>query len=185
MRVGVLALQGAVWEHLRAVSTLGHTGVEVRLPKHLEGLEAIILPGGESTAMRRLIEESGLLAPLVEFARTKPTLGTCAGAILLAARIEPSEQSPHLGVLDATVYRNAYGSQLSSFTCTGEVAGLADFPMVFIRAPRFEALGPDVRVIARCQAQVVGVRAGHIWALAFHPEMTPDLRLHELFLRPV
>ncbi|MBT9156660.1 MAG: Pyridoxal 5'-phosphate synthase subunit PdxT [Firmicutes bacterium] len=184
MRVGVLALQGAVKEHLRAVRRLGHTGVEVRLPEQLEGLDAIILPGGESTAMRRLLDKAGLLLPLQEFVLSKPTLGTCAGAILLAKRIEPSLEAPVLGVLDVTVERNAYGSQLDSFTCRGDVAGLQDFPLVFIRAPRFAGLGPNVSVLASCNGQIVGVRAGHTWALAFHPELTEDLRLHEMFLRP-
>ncbi len=184
MRVGVLALQGAVREHLRAVKRLGHTGVEVRLPEHLEGLSAIILPGGESTAMRRLLDKAGLMLPLRDFASKRPTLGTCAGAILLAKRIGPSPEEPVLGVLDVTVHRNAYGSQLDSFTCRAEVAGLPDFPLVFIRAPRFTDLGPGVRPLALCNEQIVGVRAGHVWALAFHPELTEDLRLHEMFLLP-
>lgn len=183
MRVGVLALQGAVRENLCAVIRLGHSGVEVRLPEHLEGLDAIVLPGGESTAMRRLLDKAELLFPLREFVLRKPTLGTCAGAILLAQRIESSLETPVLGVLDVTVERNAYGSQLDSFTCKAEVAGVPEFPLVFIRAPRFSNLGPGVNVVATCRDQIVGVRAGHIWALSFHPELTEDLRLHEMFLR--
>ncbi len=183
MRVGVLALQGAVREHLRAVQRLGHTGIEVRLPHHLHGLDAIILPGGESTAMRRLLDKAELLLPLREFVLRKPTLGTCAGAILLAKRLEPAGEAPVLGVLDVTVQRNAYGSQMDSFTGAGDVAGVSDFPLVFIRAPRFTALGPNVSAVALWQNHIVGVRAGLLWALAFHPELTEDLRLHAMFLR--
>lgn len=183
MRVGVLALQGAVREHLRAVRQLGAIGIEVRLPEHLAGLDAMILPGGESTAMRRLLDKAELLLPLREFVLQKPTLGTCAGAILLARRIEPAYEEPVLGALDVTVERNAYGSQLDSFTCKAEVAGVPDFPLVFIRAPRFSNLGASVSVVATCREQIVGVRAGYIWALSFHPELTEDLRLHEMFLR--
>jgi 5'-phosphate synthase pdxT subunit len=101
----------------------------------------------------------------------------------LARRIEPSFEEPVLSALDVTVERNAFGSQLDSFACKAEVAGVPDFPLVFIRAPRFSNLGPGVSVVATCREQIVGVRAGHIWALAFHPELTEDLRLHELFLR--
>lgn len=182
MRVGVLALQGAFREHLLALKLLGHVGVEVRESYQLEGLDALIIPGGESTAMRKLIDKGSLLGPLREFAACKPTLGTCAGAILLAAHIEGSEVQ-HIGALDIVISRNAYGSQLDSFVHQGRVGGLTDVPMVFIRAPIIRAVGENVEVLARVREDIVAVRQGHVWALTFHPELTRDLRVHEQFLK--
>lgn len=182
MRVGVLALQGAFREHLLALKRLGHLGVEVREAHQLEGLDALIIPGGESTAMRKLIDKGGLMRPLCEFITCKPTLGTCAGAILLAAHIEGGE-GPHIGALDITIRRNAYGSQLDSFVHQGSVGNLKDVPMVFIRAPIIKEAGKNVEVLARVGNDIVGVRQGQLWALTFHPELTTDLRVHEQFLK--
>ena len=182
MRVGVLALQGAVREHLRAVSKLGHQGLPVRNETELNHVDALILPGGESTAMRKLLDQSSLLPALKAFAEQRPILGTCAGAILLSNRIA-AQFTHHIGVLDVTIERNSYGSQLNSFTGRGSVGVINDYPMVFIRAPLFTQVGPDVQVIAEYQGQIVGVRQRNIWALTFHPELTDDLRVHELFLK--
>jgi len=174
MHVGVLALQGAVREHLAAVSKLGHSAVEVRSVRELKQVDALIFPGGESTAMCKLLANSALVPALRSFCKLKPVLGTCAGAILLSGT---------LGVLNVGMKRNAFGSQLDSFTCRGQVESIPDFPMVFIRAPIFTEITPGVRVISEHQGQVVGVRQKNIWALSFHPELTTDLRVHELFLR--
>ena len=182
MRVGVLALQGAFREHLKAVQTLGHEAREVRTSTDLKKIDALILPGGESTAMGRIIARNDLLEPLKEFAAHKPTLGTCAGAILLAKTIANGD-TPYLGVLDITVERNAYGSQLDSFVGRGDVGEIHDFPLVFIRAPLITAVGPAVEVVAAIGRDIVGVRHRNLWALTFHPEMTSDTRLHAWFLQ--
>ncbi|KAF0196038.1 MAG: glutamine amidotransferase [Bacillota bacterium] len=182
VRVGVLALQGAVREHLLAVTKLGHQGIPVRNEAELKHVEALILPGGESTAMRKLLDQAALLPALKTFAVHRPILGTCAGAILLSSRIV-GQPTHHIGVLDVTIERNAFGSQLNSFAGRGSVGAIKDYPMVFIRAPLFTEVGPGVQVIAQYQGQIVGVRQRSIWALAFHPELTEDLRVHELFLK--
>lgn len=184
MEIGILALQGAVREHGQALRQLGAAVHEVRRPAELSGLDGLVLPGGESTAMRRLLDRAELLDPLRQFCRCRPVLATCAGAILLANAIEDSEQV-HLGVLDATIRRNGFGGQLDSFRVTAEVAGVGPFPLVFIRAPYFTRLGPGVQALARVDGRVVGVRQGRLLALSFHPELTTDLRLHQLWLRGV
>src|SRR5918911_1077367 len=151
MRIGVLALQGAFREHLQTLAAIGVEGVPVRLPADLEGLSGLILPGGESTAMRRLIERWGLRQPILDFAATgAPLFGTCAGMIILSKDIEGGEE-PVLPLLDVTVQRNAFGRQLDSFETDLEVPVLGDQPVhaVFIRAPVIENVGPDVDVFAR------------------------------------
>jgi len=184
-RVGVLAVQGAVREHMDALRDIGAEPVAVRLPPDLEGLDALILPGGESTAMRRLIDEYGLREPIQAMARAgTPMLGTCAGMILLAERIEDGDL-PVLGVLDVTVRRNAYGRQLDSYESDLEMPALGDEPLhgVFIRAPVVAEHGPDVEVLARdAEGRPIAVRQGKLLATAFHPELTQDRRLHRLLL---
>ncbi len=184
-RVGVLALQGDVALHERALAACGALGIRVTLPEHLEGLDALILPGGESTTMLRLIESTGLRTPLARFVARRPVLGTCAGLILLAKR---ADRLPHptLAVLDIDATRNGYGRQVHSFTDDVELAPLRTrFEGVFIRAPRITRRGKGVQVIATREQEVVGVRQGKAVALAFHPELTPDTRLHAWFLRDV
>lgn len=184
-RVGVLALQGDVVLHERALAACGAEAVRVTLPAHLEGLEAMILPGGESTTMLRLIESTGLRAPLAAFVAERPVLGTCAGLILLAAR---ADRLPHptFGVIDIDAERNAYGRQVHSFTAPVACEPLgAPIEGMFIRAPRIPRIGRGVEVIARHAGEPVGVRQGRAVALAFHPELTGDTRLHEWFLREV
>ena len=187
--IGVLALQGAFREHVQMVSSLGARAVEVRLPGHLAGLDGLIIPGGESTTMGKLMEEYKLSLPLRAFASDHPVFGTCAGLIMLAARTTDREQ-PLLGVLNVTVRRNAFGRQVQSFEAPVELRlpgedGVSSFPGVFIRAPWVEELGPGVRMIASCEGHIVGVKQGSVLGVAFHPELTEDTRLHAYFLRLV
>jgi 5'-phosphate synthase pdxT subunit len=184
-RIGVLALQGDVREHADAIREVGAEPVAVRLPADLEGLDALILPGGESTTMRRLIDLYGLREPILAMAHAgAPMLGTCAGMILLADRLTDGDE-PVLGLLDVAVRRNAYGRQLDSFEADLEMPALGDEPLhgVFIRAPVVEEVGSGVEVLARDQAgRPIAVRQGRVLATAFHPELTADRRLHQLLL---
>ena len=187
-RIGVLAVQGAVREHVDAIREIGAEPVEVRLPRDLVDLDALILPGGESTAMRRLIDASGLREPIAAMARGgTPMLGTCAGMILLATSVEDGE-APVFGLLDIGVQRNAYGRQLDSFEADLDVEALEGGPLhgVFIRAPGVTQIGPGVEVLARDpDGRPVAVRQGRLLATAFHPELTADRRLHRLLARLV
>jgi len=184
-RVGVLALQGDFARHAASLEALGATAVRVAVPADLEGLDALVLPGGESTTMLRLMESHGLRAPLEAFVRERPVLGTCAGVILLAREADRLP-APTLGVLDVGVGRNAYGRQIDSFEAEVEAAPLGGpFTGVFIRAPRIVRVGSGVEVVARHGAEPVGVRQGRIVGLCFHPELTADLRFHRWFLREV
>jgi 5'-phosphate synthase pdxT subunit len=184
-RIGVLALQGAVREHLNAIREVGGEPVEVRLPRDLAGLDALILPGGESTTMRTLIDLYGLREPILSMARGgAPMLGTCAGMILLANRIGDGEQ-PVLPLLDVEVQRNAYGRQLDSFEADLDVPALGEEPLhgVFIRAPVLSDVGAGVEVLARDpHGRPIAVRQGRVLATAFHPELTGDRRLHRLLV---
>jgi 5'-phosphate synthase pdxT subunit len=187
MKIGILALQGAFREHREVLDALGVDSVEVRVPDHLASVDALILPGGESTTMSRLLDTSGLRAPMAERLRDGlPVLGTCAGMILLATEVadgRPDQQS--FGVVDVTVRRNAYGRQLASFEAPLTVTGLAGraFPGVFIRAPRIERAGEEVEVLAEHDGHPVLARQGAAVVASFHPELAGDLRLHEWFLR--
>jgi len=187
-RIGVLALQGAVREHVAAVREIGAEPVEVRLPRDLVGLDALILPGGESTTMRHLIDTYNLRAPIAAMARAgTPMLGTCAGMILLADRIADGDE-PVFPLLDVEIRRNGYGRQLDSFEADLEVSALGDAPLhgVFIRAPMVSATGPGVEVLARDpDGRPVAVRQGRVLATAFHPELTADRRFHRLLVEMV
>ncbi|CAN5224124.1 pyridoxal 5'-phosphate synthase glutaminase subunit PdxT [soil metagenome] len=179
----MLAVQGAVREHVNAIREIGADAVEVRLPRDLVDLDALILPGGESTAMRKLIDAYGLREPIAALARAgTPMLGTCAGMILLAERNADGEE-PVFGLLDIEVRRNAYGRQLDSFEADLEIPVLGEAPLhgVFIRAPVVTDVGPRTEVLARDpDGQPVAVRTGRILATAFHPELTGDRRMHRL-----
>src|SRR5437899_2920173 len=183
MKIGVLALQGAFIEHIHTLRAIGVEGVEVRLPEHLEGVSGLILPGGESTTMRRLIERWDLRQPILDVAdRGAPIFGTCAGMIVLAREIGGGEE-PILPLLDITVERNAFGRQLDSFEADMSVLVLGDTPVhgVFIRAPIIERSGPNVDVLARLDdGRVVAVRERNIIATAFHPELAGETRFHRL-----
>ena len=185
LRIGVLALQGDVREHATALREVGADPVEVRLPRDLVGLDGLILPGGESTTMRKLIDLYGLREPIQALAHGGAALyGTCAGMILLANRIADGDK-PVLQLLDITVQRNAYGRQLDSFEADLEIPSLGDEPLhgVFIRAPVVSEVGPDVEVLARDpDGRPIAVRQGRVMATAFHPELTGDRRLHRLLL---
>ena len=187
-RVGVVALQGAVREHVNAIREVGAESVEVRLPRDLVGLDALILPGGESTTMRKLIDAYGLLEPILSLARAgAPMLGTCAGMILLADRNTDGDE-PLFGLLDLEVRRNGYGRQLNSFEADLHVAVLGDEPFhgVFIRAPFVTNVGGAAEVLARDADGVpVAVRQGSVLATAFHPELTGDRRLHRLLMEMI
>ena len=184
-RVGVLSLQGDFERHGRTLETLGVEPVRVTLPRDLEGVAALVLPGGESTTMLRLLEATGLRGPLEVFVRTKPVLGTCAGLILLGTGSEDLP-APTLAVIDATVERNAYGRQIDSFSAEVEVPVVGgSFPGVFIRAPRIRRVGPGATVIAQRGDEPVGVRQGQAVGICFHPELTGDLRVHRWFLSEV
>lgn len=187
-KIGVLALQGAFREHLAVLRRLGVGDCEVRLPAHLDDIDALIIPGGESTTMGKLMVEYGLLEPLRGFVSKKPVMGTCAGLVLLSAATTGSVQ-PLLGGLDITVSRNAFGRQIHSFEAPVDVDldqnRDQSFPGVFIRAPLVVSAAENVRVFATFEGQPVGVQQGHLLGVAFHPELTTDTRIHEYFLRLV
>jgi pyridoxal 5'-phosphate synthase pdxT subunit len=187
-RIGVLALQGAVREHVAALRDVGAEPVEVRLPRDLVDLDALILPGGESTTMRKLIDAYGLREPIESMARAgTPMLGTCAGMILLADRIADGDPAV-FRLLDIEVRRNGYGRQLDSFEADLSVPILGDDPLhgVFIRAPIVSAVGPAAEVLARDpDGAPVAVRQGRVLATAFHPELTDDRRMHRLLLEMI
>ena len=184
----MLAVQGAVREHVAALRDVGAEPVEVRLPRDLVDLDALVLPGGESTTMRKLIDAYGLREPIAALARAgAPMLGTCAGMILLADRIDDGDE-PVFRLLDIAVRRNGYGRQLDSFEADLDVPALGHEPLhgVFIRAPIVADVGPRTEVLARDpDGQPVAVRQGRVLATAFHPELTGDRRLHRLFAQLV
>jgi len=183
MRIGVLAVQGAFAEHVATLAAIGVEGVEVRLPADLEDVSGLILPGGESTAQRRLIERWGLREPILDLARSgAPLFGTCAGMILLANDIVDGDPTA-MPLLDIGVRRNAFGRQLDSFEAELPVPMLGDRPVhaVFIRAPIVERVGPGVDVLARLDdGRVVAVRERNVIATAFHPELSGETRFHRL-----
>ena len=188
-RIGVLALQGDVREHLAALDLLGFASLSVRRPGELDSCDGLIIPGGESTTMAKLARIFDLFEPLQQRISTgMPTFGTCAGMILLADRVEDGTVDQEtLGGLDVTVRRNAFGRQVDSFEGDVDFAGLDD-PVhgVFIRAPWVESAGPDVEVLARVAAgdavgRIVAVRQGPLLATSFHPEVGADVRIHRLF----
>ena len=183
MKIGVLAVQGDFIEHVRTFRSIGVDAVEVRLPDDLDGVSGLALPGGESTAMRRLIARWGLRQPILDLAASgAPIFGTCAGMILLAREITGGEE-PVLGLLDVTVRRNAFGRQLDSFEGELAVPMLGDDPVhgVFIRAPVIDRVGEAVEVMARLEdGRIVAVRERNIIATAFHPELAGETRFHRL-----
>ncbi len=184
-RVGVLAIQGAVDKHLQSLERAGAQGELVLRKEDLAGLQALILPGGESTTIAMGLSRLGLIEPIQEFARSGGVvLGTCAGAILLARETD-NHPVPTLGLLDVQAVRNAYGTQVDSFAAPadpGGVSGLEGMRCVFIRAPQFRHLGPDVEVLLRVDEEPVLVRQGRVLASSFHPELGQDDRLHEWLL---
>lgn len=185
-RVGVLALQGDVREHLQILGSLGAEGVEVKRPQQLSSIDALIIPGGESTTIGKMAVRFGLLEPLRSVVDTgMPVYGTCAGMILLASAVTEGDQ-PLIGALDVVVKRNAFGRQNESFEHDLEIEGMTEpFPAVFIRAPWIEKVGSEVEVLATVDGHPVMVRQGHILATSFHPELTQDGRVHQMLLEMV
>lgn len=188
VRIGVLALQGDTREHLAALQEAGADASTVRRRAELDAVDALVIPGGESTTMSHLLREFDLLEPLRErLAGGMPAYGSCAGMILLATEIldagAPGREALPLRAIDMTVRRNAFGRQVDSFEGDIEFEGL-DGPVhaVFIRAPWVERIGPDMRVLAHADEHIVAVRQGSVLATAFHPEMTGDRRVHKLFV---
>ncbi len=187
MRIGVLALQGAFREHCRMLETCGAEALEVRKAKELEGLDGLVIPGGESTTMGKLMTEWGLLEPIRAKAEQGLAIyGTCAGMILLAKEIAASEQ-PRLGLMDTRVVRNAFGRQRESFEADLTVEEISPQPIkaVFIRAPYIEAAGAGVTALAKVGEKIVIARQGRLLATAFHPELTQEESVHRYFLQMI
>jgi 5'-phosphate synthase pdxT subunit len=187
-RIGVLAMQGDFAEHVHHLREVGADAFEVRTRADLERCEGLVIPGGESTTIARLLLAFDLMGPLQDRIREGlPVWGTCAGAILLANDV-PGLDRPPIGAMDISVERNAFGRQIDSFEADLDIAGVEGGPLraVFIRAPAITRVGPGVEVMARLDdGTVVACREGVLWATAFHPELTPDARLHALFARVV
>jgi len=189
LRIGVLALQGDFAEHIAVLRRLGVEAVEVRLAQQLDGLDGLIMPGGESTTFGKLAQDFGLIEPLRQFGRQKPLWGTCAGAIFLSK--DAHRPQPLLELMDITVERNAFGRQVASFEVDLEVPALKavsneDLPFhaIFIRAPLIDSVGDGVQVLARLEdGRIVAAQQGHWLATSFHPELTGDPRFHQYFLR--
>jgi pyridoxal 5'-phosphate synthase pdxT subunit len=184
-RIGVLALQGDFDAHRRRLEELGATAVLVRKPEELDAVDALIIPGGESTTFLKFLERDGFLEKLRDFVRLKPTFGTCAGAILLAKEVDNPQQAT-LAAIDIGVRRNAYGRQINSSIRNGETKlGGSPMEMVFIRAPRIERVGKQVEVLAKAGNDPVLVRQGNVMAATFHPELSEDTRVHQAFIKLV
>lgn len=188
MKIGVLALQGDFAEHITMLKRLGVEPVEVRLPKHLDGLDGLIIPGGESTTIGKLATDYKLIEPLRTFGQRHAVWGTCAGAIFLSKDV--SRDQPLLGLMDIKVARNAFGRQVDSFEAELDVPAVkkatrsdAPYHAVFIRAPIIESVDGDAKVLAALEdGRIVAAQQGHFLATSFHPELTDDTRFHEYFL---
>ncbi|ADP34651.1 pyridoxal 5'-phosphate synthase glutaminase subunit PdxT [Bacillus atrophaeus] len=186
LTIGVLGLQGAVREHIRSIEACGAAGLVVKRPEQLNEVDGLILPGGESTTMRRLIDTYHFMDPLREFAaQGKPLFGTCAGLIILAKEIQGSDNA-HLGVLNVKVERNSFGRQVDSFEADLTIEGLAEpFTGVFIRAPHILEAGEDVEVLSEHGGRIVAAKQDNLLGCSFHPELTDDHRVTELFVQMV
>lgn len=187
MKIGVLSFQGGVIEHLKQIKSLGYEGIEVKEEKDLEEISAIILPGGESTTIGRLLKVTGLMEPLREkIMNGLPTWGTCAGMILLAKEIE-GEEGNHLGVMDIQVRRNAFGSQINSFKTNRIINEVShkEIELVFIRAPFITKVGKRVQVLCKLDNNIVAVKQKNMLATSFHPELTNDVTFLKYFLSDI
>ena len=186
MKIGILALQGAFVEHAKVLDQLGVESVEIRnlddFQKHQSDLSGLILPGGESTTMGKLLRDQDMLIPIREAILSGlPAFGTCAGLILLAKEIT-SQEDCHLGTMDIEVERNAYGRQLGSFYTEAECKGVGQIPMTFIRGPIISSIGEDVEILARVDNQIVAAQEKNMLVTSFHPELTDDVRFHQYFI---
>ncbi|WP_172257581.1 pyridoxal 5'-phosphate synthase glutaminase subunit PdxT [Saccharibacillus deserti] len=182
VKIGVLALQGAVSEHLRSLERAGAEAVSVKRTEQLDGLDGLVIPGGESTTIGKLMRKYGFIERVREFSEAgRPIFGTCAGLIVLAKEIEGQEE-PHLGLMDMKVARNAFGRQRESFETDLPIKGIEQpVRAVFIRAPLIREIGEGVEVLATYNEEMVTAREGHLLVSSFHPELTDDYRLHEYF----
>jgi pyridoxal 5'-phosphate synthase pdxT subunit len=185
VKIGVLALQGAVREHIKSIEECGVEAIAIKRKEELKEVDGLILPGGESTAMRRLIDKYDFMDALKEFAREgKPMFGTCAGLILLAKNIIGHD--PHIGVMDITVERNSFGRQVDSFEADLDIKDVAgSFPAVFIRAPHIVEAGPEVEILSKHNDRIVAAREGQFLGCSFHPELTDNHRLTAYFVEMV
>ncbi|ETE01502.1 pyridoxal 5'-phosphate synthase glutaminase subunit PdxT [Streptococcus pseudopneumoniae] len=186
MKIGILALQGAFAEHARVLDKLGVDSVELRnledFQKYQNELSGLILPGGESTTMGKLLRDQHMMTPIREAILSGlPVFGTCAGLILLAKEITSQDES-HLGTMDMVVERNAYGRQLGSFYTEAECKGVGQIPMTFIRGPIISSVGEDVEILATVDNQIVAAQEKNMLVTSFHPELTDDVRLHQYFI---
>lgn len=186
MEIGILALQGAFVEHEKVLTKLGVESVELRnledFQQYRSSLSGLILPGGESTTMGKLLRDQDMLLPIREAIQSGlPVFGTCAGLILLAKQITSQEES-HLATMDIVVERNAYGRQLGSFYIEADCKGVGKIPMTFIRGPIISSVGEDVEVLAIVNNQIVAAQEKNMLATSFHPELTDDIRLHQYFI---
>ena len=186
MKIGVLCVQGAFAEHIAMLRALGTSPFEIRQKEHLkDSFDGLILPGGESTVMGKLLRDLDLFDPLDQMIRSGlPVFGTCAGLLLLAGRIE-NDQRIYFQAMNLTARRNAYGRQLGSFNRTAPVEGVGDFPMVFIRAPIIKEVGDGCQALAQVDANIVAARQGPLLVTAFHPELTGNPSMHRYFLEQV
>ena len=187
MKIGILALQGAFEEHEKVLDKLGVTSVEIRnlddFQQHQSDLSGLIMPGGESTTMGKLLRDQQMLIPIREAILSGLSVfGTCAGLILLAREITSQEES-HLGTMDIVVERNAYGRQLGSFYTEAECKGVGKIPMIFIRGPIISSLGEDAEILATVDDQIVAAQEKNMLVTSFHPELTDDVRLHQYFIK--
>ncbi|OIB01635.1 glutamine amidotransferase subunit PdxT [Paenibacillus sp. LC231] len=186
MKVGVLALQGAVAEHIRSITLAGAEGVPIKKVEQLDGIDGLIIPGGESTTISKLMRKYDFMDAIRQFsAQGKPIFGTCAGLIVLAERIQGDEEA-HLKLMDITVARNAFGRQRESFETDLPVKGIEEtVRAVFIRAPLILEVGAGVEVLSTYKDEIVTARQGHLLAASYHPELTDDYRLHQYFVEMV
>ncbi|MEK5080748.1 pyridoxal 5'-phosphate synthase glutaminase subunit PdxT [Solibacillus sp. FSL W7-1436] len=182
-KIGVLALQGAVKEHIQQITLLGHDAVAVKTSGDLRGIDGLILPGGESTTIGKMLERNDLLEPIQELAQQGiPMFGTCAGLILLAKKIKDSA-TPHLGLMDVEVERNSFGRQVDSFEAPLSIPSIGDeITAVFIRAPHIVSVGEHVEILATYEERIVLAREGQFLGCSFHPELTDDVRILEFFI---
>ena len=186
LKIGVLGLQGAVREHIRSVEACGAEGIVIKTTNQLDEVDGLIIPGGESTTMRRLIDKYNFMEPLRKLGQDgKPMFGTCAGLILLAKNLVGYNES-HLGLLDVTVERNSFGRQKDSFEAELMITGVGeDFVGVFIRAPHIVEVGEDVEILSKHNGRIVAARQGQFLGCSFHPELTDDHRMTQLFINMV
>lgn len=183
MKIGVLALQGAVAEHIRSIVSAGAEGIAIKHPEQLQEIDGLIIPGGESTTIGKLMRKYGFIDAIRQFSDNgKPVFGTCAGLIVMAKQIEGGEE-PHLGLMDIKVSRNAFGRQRESFETDLVVKGLQEpLRAVFIRAPLITEVGEGVEVLSVYKDEIVTARQGHLLVSSFHPELTDDVSLHQYFI---